>query len=250
MTKNDHRFQTTGLSWSERAIACEGVTAVYAPNDPLRSRWLAHIYTVCLRLCLRHARRRHLALDFGCGIGHHTEQLAHYFSHSVGSDITLEMVKRARVDFPGLPFLQIDGFRLPFKDQSFDFIWICAVLRYSLLTPNPQHHIIVRELFRILKPGGYVWNLEMYVSQPSRTFSQDFVNSGFDLKSLTFANVQFSFFNRMATGRYHRIFAKPWWAALCVYPCRLFVKERFLKSKTLRDYLFIYQRPMQTIARS
>lgn len=245
MTDIKSRFQTTGMSWSERALSCEGVTAVYAPNDPIRSQWLAQIYSVCLNFCLKYAHQRSVALDFGCGIGHHTQELTRHFSFVIGSDITPEMLKRAKSISPTIPFIQIDGFRLPFKDQSVDFIWICAVLRYSLLISDPYHHLIVRELFRILKPGGYVCNLEMYVREPSHIFSHDFLISGFHLKSLTIANVQFSFTNKLATRRLHPLFSRRWWAFLSFHAHRLFVKERFLKPKRLRDYLFIYQKPIK-----
>jgi uncharacterized protein YbaR (Trm112 family) len=44
-----------------------------------------------------------------------------------------------------------DGHYLPFKKESFDVVWLCAVLEHI---QNP--FIVMDEVHRVLKPGGYV----------------------------------------------------------------------------------------------
>ncbi len=236
-------FQTTGDSWQERAEKYEGLSAVYAPGDLIRSRWISLITETCLQKATQQLQPGNAVLDFGCGIGQHTKILSLYSGHALGVDITSGMLTRARTTYDQSPinFAQIDGVLLPLRNESIDLIWISTVLRYSLLVPNPKQKDIVKEFSRVLKPGGVVLNFEMYVDLPSKVFSKDFLELGFYLRSAKVVHVQWSKFDRIATGKFRTIFLRRWWAKTCVNWNRMVTREDQLNGK-LRDYLFLYQK--------
>lgn len=63
-----------------------------------------------------------------------------------------------------------DAHRLPFRDKSFDGVWIQAVLEYVL---DPKK--VVSEMFRVLRPGGLVYADSPFMQQvhdPSYDFNR------------------------------------------------------------------------------
>lgn len=88
-------------------------------------------------------------LDVGCGTGYH---LARY--HERGFDISgvdgsEDMLKEARATNPEIEFKQSDVDKLPFEDKSFDYVLCIEVFRYL-----PDIKPCLREIYRVLKPGG------------------------------------------------------------------------------------------------
>jgi len=69
----------------------------------------------------------------------------------VGVDISKPIVMRAVAEFAGAPFIALnaDVRTLPFADSSFDAIYSMGTIEHFAETESA-----VRELFRVLKPGG------------------------------------------------------------------------------------------------
>ena len=97
-------------------------------------------------------------LDLGCGEGRHSIAANFYFPEAltIGLDLDISSLKQATDkyhDFNQAPqntwFVQSSGFRLPFADQSFDYI-ICS----EVLEHIEQHEMFLEEMQRVLKPGG------------------------------------------------------------------------------------------------
>lgn len=235
-------FQSSGLSWSERATQYTGISAVYSPKNYYRSLWLASLSTIELRKMLKSTPKNSIVVDFGCGVGHHSKLISNRVKTTVGLDITFEMLKQAREIKKDIVFGQIDGINLPLKSETVDRIWICGVLRYSLSVPNPKHKDIVKELFRVLKPGGYVFNYEMYVDQPSEYFSKDFISSGLLMRSVSICNIHNSRLETTAIGRYRKVFLNRFWSTINIWYMKHLIREENLYQE-IRDYIFIYQKP-------
>ncbi len=101
---------------------------------------------------------RATALDVGCGSGVYTEELLRLGYATTGMDLSGEMIEACRRRFNGLtniaPAVHLvigDIEHLPFDDASFDLVLCIGVLGYLI-----EDEQAVRELARVIKPGGYV----------------------------------------------------------------------------------------------
>ena len=99
-------------------------------------------------------------LDVGCGMGQVTSRLALEMPDCrvVGVDLSEDMVRRARAHAPArdnLSFQQGDAMALPFEDERFDVATSVASIKHW-----PDRLRGVKELLRVLRPGGLVCILE------------------------------------------------------------------------------------------
>ena len=88
-------------------------------------------------------------LDVGCGTGHHMASLRDRGFEVAGVDGSVGMLEQARINNPGAEIRQSDVESIPFDDATFDFVLCIEVLRYL-----PQSAQCIREMARVLKPGG------------------------------------------------------------------------------------------------
>lgn len=105
-------------------------------------------------------------LDFGAGVGNSIPYWRRYFPRSVivGADVSSRSLTLATRRFPGVAALVVfDGERLPFADGSFDAAFAANVFHH--IAPN-EHDKYLRELFRVLRPGGRFFLFEHNPSNP------------------------------------------------------------------------------------
>ena len=92
-------------------------------------------------------------LDMGCGVGNDLARFAKAGAIVTGVDLAEHSIQLAKDNFRfrGLKgdFQQMNGEQLSFPDNSFDAVFCHTVLHF---TPNPA--AMVREIHRVLKPGG------------------------------------------------------------------------------------------------
>jgi SAM-dependent methyltransferase len=92
-------------------------------------------------------------LEIGCGIGTDGLQFARAGAIYMGVDLTDAAIELARKNFAsaGLPgeFQVADAERLEFSDESFDIVYSHGVLHHT-----PDIRAAVKEVHRVLKPGG------------------------------------------------------------------------------------------------
>jgi ubiquinone/menaquinone biosynthesis C-methylase UbiE len=101
-------------------------------------------------------------LDLGCGIGETTRHLARRLDSSaevVGVELNPDLVDAAKDLSSGqgqhIRFEQGDVTRLNIADNSFDFVFA----RY-LLMHLPEPEAVLKEMFRVCRPGGVVAVIE------------------------------------------------------------------------------------------
>ncbi len=111
------------------------------------------------------------ALDIACGTGDVTWMLAERGCDVIGCDINDDMMRSAPAKRPqGLtaevPFEIADAMELPYPDNSFDLVTIVYAGRGF-----PDFPAVLREVYRVLAPGGEVWNLD-FARPPNKAFDK------------------------------------------------------------------------------
>ncbi|WP_372720291.1 class I SAM-dependent methyltransferase [Immundisolibacter sp.] len=92
-------------------------------------------------------------LDAGCGAGTYMRSLAGCGVEVVGTDYSLPSLRKARLRLGGAARLFASDVRaLPVADGSFEGV-LCFGVMQALADPLPA----LRELCRVVKPGGEVW---------------------------------------------------------------------------------------------
>jgi ubiquinone/menaquinone biosynthesis C-methylase UbiE len=90
-------------------------------------------------------------LDFGCGAGYFTVEMAKAARKAYGIDVVqyVTEIKIPEILKDKLEYIQTSGTQLPFGDHYFDRVLASEVLP---MVPDPNEFL--REIKRVLKPGG------------------------------------------------------------------------------------------------
>lgn len=98
------------------------------------------------------------ALDFGCGVGRLTRALSRRFEHTVGVDVSPEMIRRAaelNADRPGCTFVaNVADDLAQFPSRSFDLVYSSKVLQH--MSSRELACAYVAELVRVARTDGLV----------------------------------------------------------------------------------------------
>lgn len=98
-------------------------------------------------------------LDVGCGTGEIAVRVMREFSpgHVTGIDLAETHIRRARErvkNNTGFTFEQGDAHKLPFDNDRFD-VSLCRHMLQAI--PDPRG--VIREMIRVVKPGGWLYYL-------------------------------------------------------------------------------------------
>jgi ubiquinone/menaquinone biosynthesis C-methylase UbiE len=93
-------------------------------------------------------------LDLATGVGAMAGELEKRFGGVtlMGVDLSTTQVATAHAKHPGVPFARANGAALPFRDDAFDRVHCSWLLEH--LSPETAVAVL-REVRRVLKPGGY-----------------------------------------------------------------------------------------------
>jgi ubiquinone/menaquinone biosynthesis C-methylase UbiE len=236
-------FQTTGRSWSERAVLGECDAVLTASGNVVRNVFLHNVQLVAANKALRWLPQKGRVVDFGCGTGRFVRFFAKHCHSVLGTEITKEMLEQAR-GF-GIPqnseLTTTNGIHIPLPDAAVDLIWVCGVLRYSLNVPNPVYDRIAREMYRVLKPGARVVNVEMYVEQPPSDFTRDFEAAGFRTETVRIINRHNGHCEKFVqSGRLPGAVVPLSARSIALY--RYHVNSADTLKSGLRDYVFVWKK--------
>ena len=90
-------------------------------------------------------------LELGCGPGDLSAELAIAGYSVIGADRSGRMIKRTKKLKTNAKFVQADALHLPMANIEFD-----AVILASLINLVPERAKLLKEIKRVLKPGGVV----------------------------------------------------------------------------------------------
>jgi ubiquinone/menaquinone biosynthesis C-methylase UbiE len=92
-------------------------------------------------------------LEIGCGLGTMLMNWAKNGALCTAVDLNPTSIEQSKKRFELLDLTADirleDANKLPFEDHSFDYVWSWGVLHHS-----PNIELSIKELFRVLKPGG------------------------------------------------------------------------------------------------
>ena len=104
----------------------------------------------------KHLKGSYVVLDYGCGTGTTSCELASQVKEIHAIDISSKMIEIAKEkadasNIENVSFVQADIFDERYKEESFD-----AILAYNVLhtVPNPQN--VMQRIHELLKPEGLV----------------------------------------------------------------------------------------------
>lgn len=117
------------------------------PYRRYKSEWDRRFVVSALEIC-----DNDRILEVGCGYGWISRALWEAASAEwTGIDRSVEMIRRIRTEYPdrGSRALQADARHLPFHEDQFDKVLCTGVLMHI-----KEYSAVVRELIRVLRPGG------------------------------------------------------------------------------------------------
>ncbi len=108
-------------------------------------------------------------LDFGCGDGIMSYEVKKLFplSHIIGVDPSIESIHLAKENAPDCTFYELGESLELFKMNMFDIIYCAGVFHHI---PFEKHNNCIKELYRILKPGGILILFELNPLNPGTQY--------------------------------------------------------------------------------
>ena len=129
-----------------------------------------------------------IALEAGCGNGRHSHYASKIFKELVSVDLgqAVDVAYKNNKDKKNIHFIQADILNLPFRENTFDFVFSIGVLHHL---PDPEKGF--KKLVNFLKPSG---GMLLYVYHSFKKSDPKFYLLGF-----------VNFFRRFTTKLPHRI---------------------------------------------
>lgn len=108
-------------------------------------------------------------LDFGCGDGFITQQLAKAYKKStvIGVDPSPDIIKEAQKNYPETTFYVSSKELDAIKNQKFDFIVASGVFHHI---PFNEHAYYIKQIVSLLKPGGVIILFELNPLNPGTRY--------------------------------------------------------------------------------
>jgi ubiquinone/menaquinone biosynthesis C-methylase UbiE len=141
-----------------------------ADNYDKTEQRFEHIHRKSRENARKHLKGNDIVLDYGCGTGATTCELASQVKEIQAIDISSKMIEAANEkavasNIENVSFVRTDIFDEKFKEESFD-----AILAFNMLHTIPNPWDAVKRVHELLKPGGLfisVWNSPRKVDSES-----------------------------------------------------------------------------------
>jgi 2-polyprenyl-3-methyl-5-hydroxy-6-metoxy-1,4-benzoquinol methylase len=141
-----------------RFLAEHGAGEIWNWESPAgKLRWARRV-----KMLSRHLRSGMSALELGCGTGYFTRELACSGANIVAVDVSPDLLEIAKANSsaPNVRYEIQNAYELSYPDAVFDSVVGSSVL----------HHLeieeAIREIYRVLKPGGTIYFTEPNMLNP------------------------------------------------------------------------------------
>tara|TARA_Y100000590_G_C15729467_1_gene1016449 strand:- start:1185 stop:2111 length:927 start_codon:yes stop_codon:yes gene_type:complete len=111
-------------------------------------------------------------LDIGSNTSGESENLFHLGHKMVATDIneialSYSKIRSKKFRNEQMDYFAIDAHNMPFEEETFD-----KVVAYEMLHHMEKIDIALKEMFKVLKKGGYLFTVEPYAYNPYRRLSE------------------------------------------------------------------------------
>ena len=143
----------------------------YNKNASKYAQSIKNIPSVGLDEFIKEIPKDSKVLDAGCASGRDTKLIADKGINIVGIDLSLELIKIARKNYPNIEFIEGNFLNLPFLNGSFGGIWAHA----SLLHFETVEEVVdaLKEFYRVLMLKGI---LHLFVKEKTSEKKFDVVS--------------------------------------------------------------------------
>ncbi|HEX4706813.1 MAG TPA: methyltransferase domain-containing protein [Candidatus Udaeobacter sp.] len=141
-----------------RFLAQHGAGEIWNWDSPAGNlRWARRV-----KMLSEHLEPGMSVLELGCGTGYFTRQLARTGADIVAIDVSPELLEIARSNCsePNVRYEIQNAYRLSYPDAVFDSVVGSSVLHHLEIEPA------LREIYRVLKPGGKIFFTEPNMLNP------------------------------------------------------------------------------------
>src|SRR6201981_2378381 len=141
-----------------RFLARHGAGEIWNWESPAgKLRWARRI-----RMLSRHLRPGMSVLELGCGTGYFTRELARSRADVVAIDVSPELLEIAKANHsaPNVRYEIQNAYELNYPDAVFDSVVGSSVLHHLEIEES------LREIYRVLKPGGTIYFTEPNMLNP------------------------------------------------------------------------------------
>ncbi len=130
----------------------------------IQARALERRFSAARELCLSESCFD--VLEMGTGVGRWASCFDAQTSRFVGLDISQDFIRLARQNYPHFRFREAArSLELPFEEESFDMAFTATVLHHN---PPRARAKLLREMWRVVRPGGQLIFLEDFVAARGR----------------------------------------------------------------------------------
>ncbi len=109
-------------------------------------------------------------LDVGCGDGATEIFVRSHFPawHTTAIDVSEKSLQQAKQrELSNVSFLWYNGREIPFEENSFDIVFVAAVLHHIDVS---LHNVFLKEIYRVLKKGGRMYVFEHNPLNPATRY--------------------------------------------------------------------------------
>ena len=147
------------------------ISKYYKAHQIIKRKWGWDIYDIISRNILKNidVKKQGKILDVACGYGGLTKNLSHYrrMLEFTGIDISKPMIAfgKKHISNKKISFRVMPADRINFPDESFDYV-LCKDAFHHFKNPIK----VLKEMFRVLKKGGYIYAIDLRRDTPKKIF--------------------------------------------------------------------------------
>lgn len=165
--QKDHYDNLAESKRETKNIFSCGYNERFDPQMLVKRPEKALFYKNIMKRVLHPGKNYDTLLDVGCGTGFYFPVLMEYFDYLIGTDISNKMLLELQKEliqknnYQNIDLVNCAGEALPFKDNMFDVVFSIDVIHHLR-----DIDITIKEMHRVLKPGGFFVIVEPNMLSP------------------------------------------------------------------------------------